>query len=253
MNELQIFNSDVIPVYITDKGEKVVIGRELYERLNIDTPYTQWFERMCEYGFSKKSDYFSFSQKSDKPQGGRPSTNHLLTLDMAKHIAMIQRTPDGKAIRQKLIDLEKKVQTKQVSSTEKLQIQDKRVEAMLLNAKTRAYLAIMNSVKDKGLSSVAVEVFGLAAIEGITGKDTGYRPQIEKTYTASELAKELGVSANKIGRIATKNNVKTDNYGVTVMDKSRYSSKEIPNFRYNEAGRKRIAELLSSEGGADHA
>ena len=38
-NELQIFNQDVIPVYTTDKGEKVVMGRELHERLKINTAY----------------------------------------------------------------------------------------------------------------------------------------------------------------------------------------------------------------------
>lgn len=103
---LTVFNADVIPVYITDSGEKIVIGRELHERLKIDTPYTQWFERMCAYGFTENEDYIGFSQKSEKPQGGRPTQEHYLKLDMAKHLAMIQRTPEGKAIRQKLIELE---------------------------------------------------------------------------------------------------------------------------------------------------
>jgi anti-repressor protein len=106
MNNLTVFNSDVIPVYTTDTGKKVVIGRELHEKLKIDTPYTQWFDRMCGYGFAENQDYSSFSQKSEKPQGGRPSLEHILTLDMAKHIAMIQRTPEGRAIRQKLIELD---------------------------------------------------------------------------------------------------------------------------------------------------
>ena len=29
MNNLTVFNNDIIPVYTTDTGEKVVIGREL--------------------------------------------------------------------------------------------------------------------------------------------------------------------------------------------------------------------------------
>ena len=110
MNNLTVFNNDIIPVYTTDAGEKVVIGRELHEKLKIDTPYTQWFERMCGYGFMENEDYSGFSQKSDKPQGGRPTIEHILTLDMAKHIAMIQRTPQGKEIRDKLISLETRVQ-----------------------------------------------------------------------------------------------------------------------------------------------
>lgn len=110
INDLKVFNQDVIPVYTTDTGEKVVIGRELHEKLGIGDHYKDWFPRMCTYGFEKEKDYFSFAEKSAKPQnGGRPKTNHILTLDMAKHIAMIQRSEIGMKIRQKLIDLEKTV------------------------------------------------------------------------------------------------------------------------------------------------
>ena len=38
---------------------------------------------------------------------GRHPENHELTLDMAKHIAMIQRTPIGLKVRQYFIDIEK--------------------------------------------------------------------------------------------------------------------------------------------------
>lgn len=103
MSKLTIFNKEVIPVYTTDEGEKVVLGRELHERLGIATDYKDWFPRMCKYGFEDRIDFSSFLSKST---GGRPSQEHLLRLDMAKHIAMIQRTEAGKAIRQKLIDLE---------------------------------------------------------------------------------------------------------------------------------------------------
>ncbi|MVB11146.1 AntA/AntB antirepressor [Caprobacter fermentans] len=110
MNDLQIFNHDIIPVYVTDEGKKVVVGRELHERLKIKTEYKDWFPRMCEYGFSEGEDYSSFL--SDRSDGlpGKPKTNHIMSLDMAKHIAMIQRTPEGKAIRDKLIELDTNIE-----------------------------------------------------------------------------------------------------------------------------------------------
>lgn len=40
MSELKVFNEEVIPVYITDKGEKVVYGRELQEKLKLTKDYT---------------------------------------------------------------------------------------------------------------------------------------------------------------------------------------------------------------------
>lgn len=119
MNELTVFNKDVIPVYTNDKGQKIVLGRELHEGLKIETDYKNWFPRMCEYGFISPDDYIEFWEKGSKvifdlahfqtPQQAAAlgyRKNHELTLEMAKHIAMIQRTPEGKAIRDKLISLE---------------------------------------------------------------------------------------------------------------------------------------------------
>lgn len=106
MNELAIFSNDVIPVYTTDTGAKVVIGRELHERLKISSKYADWFKNMCAYGFSENEDYSAFSKNLES--GGR-TIEHILTLDMAKHIAMIQRSPEGKVIRDKLIALETNV------------------------------------------------------------------------------------------------------------------------------------------------
>lgn len=106
-NELKIFNSDVIPVYETDTGNKVVIGRELYENLKITERYSKWFARMAGYGFEENQDYTPYQMVH--PQNHQKIDDYILTLDMAKHIAMIQRTPQGMEIRQKLIDLEKKV------------------------------------------------------------------------------------------------------------------------------------------------
>ncbi|WP_432354699.1 antA/AntB antirepressor family protein [Anaerotruncus rubiinfantis] len=105
-DKLTVFNQDIIPVYTTEDGRRVVIGRELHERLKIGTPYDKWFPRMCEYGFSEDNDFSTFLSEST---GGRPATDHLLTLEMAKEVSMIQRSPEGHAIRQKLIALETNV------------------------------------------------------------------------------------------------------------------------------------------------
>ena len=108
MNELTVFSKDVIPVYTTDTGERVVIGRELHDRLNIGKDYSTWMKDMVGYGFSEGEDFSPISGNTSET-GGRPRIEHILKLEMAKHIAMIQRTPEGKAIRDKLIALETNV------------------------------------------------------------------------------------------------------------------------------------------------
>lgn len=66
-----------------------VMGRELHEALGVETRYNDWFKRMCEYGFNENEDFYSFLSKT--PEGGRPSTDHQLTIPMAKEIIMKQK------------------------------------------------------------------------------------------------------------------------------------------------------------------
>lgn len=127
----------------------------------------------------------------------------------------------------------------------KLEAQKARAEAMLLNAKNRTFQTIMSAVQDKNLSPIAIQVFGLKGLESVFGVDVGnYLPQIEKTYTATEIGEMFGVSANKVGSLANKNGMKTEEYGIVVMDKSKYSKKEVSSFRYNEKAVERFREIL---------
>lgn len=124
-----------------------------------------------------------------------------------------------------------------------LRIKEMNAQARLINAETRRLLILQ---KEKGLSKVAVDALAVRAMEDVTGKDLGeYLPRTEKTYSASEIGNALGISAAKVGKIANAYGLKTDEYGITVMDKSRYSSKEVAAFRYNEHGKQKIKEILS--------
>lgn len=100
-------NNELIKIAKDENGNSVVSGRDLHEFLEVNTPYTQWFERMVGYGFAENVDFIGLSQKSEKPIGGRPTVDHALTLDMAKEISMIQRTEKGKQARQYFIEVEK--------------------------------------------------------------------------------------------------------------------------------------------------
>lgn len=78
-------------------------GRELHDRLGVETAYKDWFPRMCEYGFEEGKDFCSNLSEST---GGRPARRHSLTLSMAKEICMLQRTELGRRVRRYLIDVE---------------------------------------------------------------------------------------------------------------------------------------------------
>ena len=126
-----------------------------------------------------------------------------------------------------------------------LRIKEMNAQARLINAETRRLTVLQ---KGKGLSQVAVDTLAVKAVERVTGKDLGdYLPQVEKTYSASEVGNALGITAAKVGRLANAHGLKTDEYGITVMDKSRYSSKEVASFRYNEKGKAKLREILEGE------
>lgn len=104
-NNVELVSAEELLNIRTDEnGETIISGRDLHKSLNISSNYTTWFKRMIDYGFSEGIDFIPFLEEST---GGRRSEDHLLKLDMAKEIAMIQRTPEGKRIRQYLIQVEK--------------------------------------------------------------------------------------------------------------------------------------------------
>lgn len=129
-----------------------------------------------------------------------------------------------------------------------LEIKRMRAEAMKINAKTRAFKELKGTLPKEKLSNVAMEVFGIKFLEDVTGKNMGNQlPQVEMTYSASEVGNQLGITANMVGRIAKKHDLKKEEYGITVMDKSPYSSKEVTTFRYNDKAIEKFKEILQQQ------
>lgn len=117
---------NLIPVnYETD--QPCVSARDLYEQLNIKTAFKDWFPRMCEYGFEEGKDFCS---KMSESTGGRPSKDADISIDMAKQICMIQRSPEGKQIRQYFLDLEKAWNTPEQIFARALKIADRTIDKL---------------------------------------------------------------------------------------------------------------------------
>ncbi|GAA0788082.1 antA/AntB antirepressor family protein [Hathewaya limosa] len=105
------------------KEEPTVSGRELHEFLEVETRYNDWFKRMCEYGFTEGVDFYSNLSKT-YGCGGRPSTDHELTIPMAKELCMIQRTEKGKMARQYFLSIEKAWNTPEMVMSRALKMAD---------------------------------------------------------------------------------------------------------------------------------
>ena len=79
----------------------------------------------------------------------------------------------------------------------------------------------------------------------LAGKPVLPLPQMEKqTYSATEIGEMLGISKNKVGTLAKKYNLKTNEFGKWFYDKSPYSSKEVETFRYFDTIVPKLQEIL---------
>ena len=185
--------NELITITITtnEVGEPTVLGRDLHEFLGVGTPYDKWFPRMTEYGFTEGRDFSTFLSEST---GGRPSTDHLLTIDMAKELAMIQRTERGKQARQYFIQVEKDYNSPEKIMARALRIAEKELSTLKLDVERMKPKEIF---ADSVASSHSTILIGeLAKILKANGFETGQKRLFETLRQDGFLIKRKGTDYN---------------------------------------------------------
>lgn len=211
-----------------------------------------------------KEKEFSQVVPIDFREGGQIVTTQetrVFTEDGIYEVTMLAKTEKAKEFRafiRKLLKSLRKGETKLIKPSneqvELIEIKKKNAEARLRNSKVREAKFLLEAVdKYKNvLAEQSVELLTINALEVINGKNTLQKPELPETkyYSATEIAEELGISANKVGKIANANNLKNDEYGKTILSKSLYSARQCPTFIYNEKGKQKIKELIGGNGNA---
>lgn len=114
-------------------------------------------------------------------------------------------------------------------------LQSKRVEIMERNARTRAANLLLKIAERTNIPEYKA-VCNAKAAEMVAGEMILPLPAAERrTYSATEIGNMFGVSANKIGKLANKHNLKTDAYGKLFYSKSEHSVKEVETWRYYDS------------------
>lgn len=183
--------NEIINVNLNDNQEPVVSGRQLHEALGVHSNYTTWFDRMTEYGFVEGQDFLPNLEKST---GGRRAVDHIIKLDMAKEIAMLQRSDRGKQVRQYFIQIEKDFNSPEKIMARALLLADKKVhqlEAQIEADKPKVLFA--NAVE---ASATSILIGDFAKILRQNGYNIGQNRLFEWLRNNGFLIRKRGESYN---------------------------------------------------------
>lgn len=121
--------NELIKIQVNNNQEQIVSGRVLHMFLGVETPYMKWFERMLQYGFDENRDFWT---KMSESTGGRPSTDHIMKLDMAKELCMLARNEKGKQARHYFLEVEREWNSPEKVMARALVIANNRIETLTL-------------------------------------------------------------------------------------------------------------------------
>ncbi|HEC6393838.1 TPA: hypothetical protein R3609_003817 [Salmonella enterica subsp. enterica serovar Warragul] len=186
---------------------------------------------------------------------GRKNGADIDVISMTIKQALRVAARESKAVRRSLVDKLEDMQTIQIPAQSNSGLPEYRLakaeqlKALALEKNIASARELM--VMLPRLDPMSHQTLAASLINPIIGYDAIPLPVIEEHYyTAAEAGEKIGVSANKIGRIANANNLKTEQYGKFFLDKSAHSSKQVEAFRYNAEGVKALRHLIH---GADVA
>ena len=238
---------NLIPINITKTDEQFVSGRDLHMFLEINTPYSKWFNRMCEYGFVENVDYLTVDKKVLREDGRvMPQTQfeHSLTIEMAKQLCMLARNEKGREAREYFIQVER-----EWNSPEKVMGRALKIANMVINEQKVLIAAQEQQISefkpirdyvDEILSSTsALTITQIAADYDITAR------ALNKILEEEKVQRSVGgqwiLYKNQMGKGYTK----SETFTFTRSD-GRLDSKITT--KWTQKGRLMIHEIMKSRG-----
>lgn len=187
-------------VKVGEQNVNTVNARDLWKALESKQDFSTWIKnRIDKLGLVENRDYGLFHRFMENLSGGRPAKEYIVTIDIAKHLAMIEMTDRGRQVREYFIECEKKLNQKMLPQTYKQALIE-----LLHAVEENERLALENQIKQERIELLS---------------HTG------KGYTMTEIAKELNMkSANELNKKLAEMKVQYKSNGTWVMY-SKYSKK----------------------------
>ena len=107
MADLKVIENELVPVYETDRGVKVVNGRDLHRALESKQDFSTWVKkRLSECDAMENEDFDRLHKKMEA--NNATMIDYIIKLDTAKEMAMLERNDKGKQVRKYFIQVEEK-------------------------------------------------------------------------------------------------------------------------------------------------
>lgn len=204
LKSVRIIENELVPVYETSTGEKVVNGRELYQVLQSGQDFSTWAKkRLTECDAVENIDFERFHKKMEA--NNATMIEYLIKLDTAKEMAMLERNEKGKQVRRYFIQVEKKYKGQVVVMSE-------------LSPELQLFQQIFNSVAQQQLEQKrqAEDIERIkSTVDDVKAKLTTHN---EDYFTIAGYAslRGLNVDVNKAGMLGRKATKLSKEYGYDV-------------------------------------
>ena len=248
MKELTVFEHDHVDV-VDSRQVAEMVGKNHKDLMRSIREYVETLDRSTERNFAP-SDFFIESTYKDST--GRTLPCYLLTKKGCDMVANKMTGEKGvlftaayvtafEAMR-KHINGESKTGKlpKPMTDYQQMMAETRRRNAQIQEA--RIYTELAKRYK----GTTYEQVLNAHATKSLSGEYLLPLPEAgERLMSAGEVGAKLGISSNLVGKLTNKHGLKTDQYGKWMHDKSPYSSKEVPSFRYKECVVDKPREILA--------
>lgn len=165
---------------------------------------------------------------------GKYYNTRLFNEDGIYEVAFLAKTEKAEEFRDWVRTILKSLRSGKAKLVEMSEYQKVMAETRQQNARIRS-AQLLTRLAEKYDGTTYQQILNAYATKELTGDFLLPLPQLpEKTYTATEIGNQLGISANMVGILTNRHNLKTDQYGAWYNDKAKKINKEVPTFRYYE-------------------
>lgn len=250
----------LVNVWQTEKGNQAVSARELYQFLESKQKFADWIKNRIEkYGFEENKDYYKLYydvygnllnfrfpnfRTPDNQEIKVDKIDYVITINMAKELAMIENNEKGKQARKYFIECEEKFKAATLNNINSL---DKQIQLEKIRSdKWVSFAKVIENAPDSSTKIVLYSIF--------IKEETGHndlkieRPSFTSTEVCNMLKERYGynISKNRLGRLAKKYDLKKEEYGYFIHYNSTKQGK-IDLFKYYENAIAKFKEVIDSE------